>query len=103
MSINTEKATKTPCAISATKGGVKPRKSFQQVILRWIRQILLRRAMHRAEAELRSLDDHMLQDIGLSRSDVTTALVEVRAGQSGQPPRRNKSSATTTQHPGEKL
>ncbi|ODT27271.1 MAG: hypothetical protein BGN89_15295 [Alphaproteobacteria bacterium 64-6] len=40
----------------------------------WIAEYIRRRAFRRAERELYMLDDRMLQDIGLCRSEITSAV-----------------------------
>ncbi len=46
------------------------------------------RIRRRASAELRSVSDHLLADIGIDRSDIPTVVAGLMAGAPGQHPRR---------------
>jgi uncharacterized protein YjiS (DUF1127 family) len=57
--------------------------SFINRIRKWRAAFLKHRALRRAEAELKALDDRMLKDMGLCRGEIGSMLMEVH---SARPP-----------------
>jgi uncharacterized protein YjiS (DUF1127 family) len=59
--------TSRPTALAALK-------AITSRVSRWLAEYIRRRAFRRAEKELMDLDDRMLRDIGLSRSEIASAV-----------------------------
>jgi uncharacterized protein YjiS (DUF1127 family) len=94
--MNGKSREQTPAAngkqVSKTRGRASVADAFRRDLLRlarWVRRFILEPYAHRrrrriAIAQLRSLDDHLLADIGLTRGQIELAV-------DGMLPRRGKS------------
>ncbi len=56
----------------------------------WLESYRRLRASKAASAELMALDDRVLRDIGLDRSEITSALLEVNGERRACPPLQNQ-------------
>ena len=87
MSIDTKQTSDLTAPLDFTPAKTRrTRQALLHVIARWCQKFLLDRAMRRAERQLQSLNDRTLKDIGLSRSEISSALIEAHATCDSAPP-----------------